>query len=168
MASVSDLGDILYFDPIDEKEPEVWFTEEGYPIPKEENTILFCDPRDYAAGTAYGGFNAGTSTVIYVYPEDFVSQKTLILYRLRIRHELVHYIGGMADDLRDFLNELPGIFGKLVRWYYDRVNGNGNNWIIMLLQGIYYDMIFDQYRINHGLPVPEPKKGLLERLGNTR
>lgn len=131
----------------DYEECSNWVYQDGYPIPKESNVVLYTVspfPSGYGGLTFVGGRGGGCA--IYIYKD--ITKKSNITsekYILRCIHELLHLFDKNSDGCEAWIKSLPFSIKNLILkflWYYTK--GNGEKYLCMIVQREFYNQLWDE------------------------
>lgn len=121
--------------------------QDGYPIPKESNVVLYTvSPLSsgYGGLTFVGGRGGGCA--IYIFRD--ITKKSNITsekYILRCIHELLHLFDKNSDGCGAWVNSLPFSLKNLILkflWYITK--GDGERYLCMIVQREFYNQLWDE------------------------
>lgn len=129
------------------KEYRNWVYQEGYPIPKESNVVLYTlspYPSGYGGLTFVGGRGGGCA--IYIYND--ITKKSNITsekYILRCIHELLHLFDKNSDGCEVWVNSLPFSLKNLIlKFLWKFTKGDGERYLCMIVQREFYNQLWDE------------------------
>lgn len=121
--------------------------QEGYPIPKESNTVLYTiSPKEsgYGGLTFVGGRGGGCA--IYIYKDILIETKVQEeKYILRCIHELLHLFDKNSDGCEAWVKSLPFSLKNLVlKLLWSLSDGDGEKYLCMIVQREFYNQLWDE------------------------